>query len=262
MPENLLKWYVETGADEAIGDQPVNRYAEPKAANAEPAVPPTEQVARVAQAAPVARPTLDTLPVGDLSTEARRLAATCNTLGELREALDKFDGCGLKATAKNLVFADGNPTAPLMLVGEAPGAEEDRQGLPFVGASGQLLDKMLAAIGLDRTSVYIANILPWRPPGNRKPTTQETLTCLPFIERHIELVGPKVLVFLGGTSASTLLDTTEGITRLRGKWQTYQAGDQEIPALPTYHPAYLLRQPALKRDSWRDLQALQKRLNG
>jgi len=199
--------------------------------------------------------------MGDVSGDARRLAAACTTLDELKSALEKFDGCGLKATAKNLVFADGNPNASVMLVGEAPGAEEDRQGLPFVGASGQLLDKMLAAIGLDRTSVYIANILPWRPPGNRKPTTQETLTCLPFIARHIELVAPKFLVLLGGTSASTLLDTTEGITRLRGKWQTYEAGTQRIDALPLYHPAYLLRQPAQKRDAWRDLQDLKKRLD-
>lgn len=263
MPENLLKWYVDAGANEAIGDVPINRYAEPVA---EPIAPVATGVSEAPAPAlhappPTPRPSLDTLPVGDLSGDARRIAAACTTLDELRAALEGFDGCGLKATAKSLVFADGNPNAPLMLVGEAPGAEEDRQGLPFVGASGQLLDRMLAAIGLDRTSVYIANILPWRPPGNRKPTTQETLTCLPFIERHIELVAPKLLVLLGGTSVSTLLDTIEGITRLRGKWQTYQAGERQIDTLPTYHPAYLLRQPALKRDAWRDLQDLQKRLN-
>lgn len=253
MLNNLLRWYVEAGADEAIGDHPVNRYAAPKAAPP----PPTRSAANNE----TRRPGLDVLPTGEAPGAARRVAAQCNTLDELRAAIAGFDGCALKATAKSLVFADGNPDADLMLVGEAPGAEEDRQGLPFVGASGQLLDKMLAAIGLDRTSVYIANILPWRPPGNRKPTPQETLTCLPFIERHIALAAPKVLVLLGGTSAGTLLDTTEGITRLRGKWQNYRAGGQDIPALPTYHPAYLLRQPGLKRDAWRDLLEIRKRLD-
>ncbi|HIF08445.1 MAG TPA: uracil-DNA glycosylase [Sneathiellales bacterium] len=250
MPENLLKWYVESGADEAIGDVPINRYTESTSADTPPQT-----------SAPTPRPSLDTLPVGDVSGKARRLAAACTTLDQLKSALEGFDGCGLKATAKSLVFADGNPHATVMLVGEAPGAEEDRQGLPFVGSSGQLLDKMLAAIGLDRESVYIANILPWRPPGNRKPTTEETLTCLPFIERHIELVAPNLLMLLGGTSAGTLLNTTEGITRLRGKWQSYQAGDRQIDTLPTYHPAYLLRQPAQKRDAWRDLLSLRARMN-
>jgi DNA polymerase len=245
MQDDLLEWYIDAGADEAIGDHPVNRWAEPDAVLAQPAAP---------------RPGMDVLPPGNMSGDARRLAAQCQTLDDLRSAIDGFDGCGLKVTAKSLVFADGNPNAGVMLVGEAPGAEEDRQGLPFVGASGQLLDKMLAAIGLDRTSVYISNILPWRPPGNRKPTSQETLTCLPFIERHIELAAPKVLVLLGGTAAGTLLDTTEGITRLRGKWQTYRAGGLEIDALPTYHPAYLLRQPGLKRDAWRDLLEIRRRL--
>ena len=251
MQAELLQWYVDAGADECIGGHPVDRWAEP-------APPPAHPPAR--SAANKARPALDALPPGDMSGDARRLAAECKNLNELRRAIDGFDGCALKATAKSLVFADGNPDADLMLVGEAPGAEEDRQGLPFVGASGKLLDKMLAAIGLDRTSVYISNILPWRPPGNRKPTTQETLTCLPFIERHIELAAPKVLVLLGGTAAGTLLDATEGITRLRGKWQNYRAGALEVATLPTYHPAYLLRQPGLKRDAWRDLLELQKRL--
>ena len=252
MLENLLRWYVDAGADEAIGDHPVNRWAEPDTAPARPAAPTH----------PPTRPGMDVVPPGDMSGDARRLAAGCKTLDELRSAVDGFDGCALKATAKSLVFADGNPNAGVMLVGEAPGAEEDRQGLPFVGASGQLLDKMLAAIGLDRSSVYISNILPWRPPGNRKPTPQETLTCLPFIERHIELAAPEVLVLLGGTAAGTLLDTTEGITRLRGKWQTYRAGGFDVATLPTYHPAYLLRQPGLKRDAWRDLLEIRRRLDG
>ena len=148
----------------------------------------------------------------------------------MRQALEGFEGCGLKATAKHTVFADGNAAANVMFIGEAPGRDEDIQGLPFVGRSGQLLDRMLAAIGLDRTNVYIANILPWRPPGNRNPTTAEMAICLPFIERHIDLANPRLLVFLGGVSAKALLDTSEGIMRLRGRWRSYRVGDREIPA--------------------------------
>ena len=179
--------------------------------------------------------------------------------------MQQFEGCSLKHTAMNLVFGDGNPEASVMFIGEAPGADEDRQGRPFVGVSGQLLDKMIAAIGLDRTSAYITNILPWRPPGNRKPTTNEVTICLPFIRRHIELVAPRVLVLVGGTAASALLGRTEGITRLRGKWLIYHAGEegggQEVPCMPLYHPAYLLRQPALKREAWCDILAIQERLD-
>ena len=179
--------------------------------------------------------------------------------------MQEFEGCSLKHTAMNLVFGDGNPEASIMFIGEAPGADEDRQGRPFVGVSGQLLDKMIAAVGLDRTSVYITNILPWRPPGNRKPTTNEVTICLPFIRRHIELVAPRVLVLVGGTAASALLGRTEGITKLRGKWLNYRPEEEddarEIPCMPLYHPAYLLRQPALKREAWRDILAIQERLN-
>jgi uracil-DNA glycosylase len=175
-----------------------------------------------------------------------------------------FEGCALKHTASNLVFSDGNPEADVMFVGEAPGADEDRQGKPFVGVSGQLLDRMLGAIGMDRESVYISNILPWRPPGNRKPSPAEIMSCLPFIARHIELIKPKVLILVGGTSASSLLDTKEGITRLRGRWVSYKVGTgeniQEIPTMPIFHPAYLLRQPALKREAWKDIRAIRDRL--
>jgi DNA polymerase len=163
----------------------------------------------------------------------------------------------LKKTAMNTVFADGNPEAGLMFVGEAPGAEEDRRGLPFVGRAGMLLDKMLAAIGRDRTSAYISNILPWRPPGNRTPTPNETTICLPFIQRHVELAKPTVIVFLGGTSAATMLDRREGITKLRGRWFDYNG----VAAMPTYHPAYLLRQPALKQLSWRDFLEIRKKMD-
>jgi DNA polymerase len=191
---------------------------------------------------------------------AREAAATASSLEELRAILERFDGCALKATASRLVFADGNPEGRLMFVGEAPGRDEDIQGLPFVGASGQLLDRMLAAIGLDRTSVYIANIVPWRPPGNRTPTPQESQTCLPFLRRQIELVDPDVLVCLGGPSAQTLLAVKEGIMRTRGRWLGFQTGTREIRAIATFHPAFLLRSPLQKRIAWRDFLAIKKAL--
>jgi DNA polymerase len=192
---------------------------------------------------------------------ARELAAAATTLDELREAVAGFNGCNLKFTAKSTVFADGNPQARLMLVGEAPGRDEDIEGRPFVGRSGQLLDRMLAAIGLDRTSVYIANVIPWRPPGNRTPTPHETQICRPFIERQIELVNPQVLVHLGGASAKTLLDTSEGILRLRGNWRSYRmASGEVIPAMPTLHPAYLLRTPNHKKLAWRDFLEVKAKL--
>jgi DNA polymerase len=191
---------------------------------------------------------------------AREAAGAAANLDELRAMLDKFDGCALKATASRLVFADGNPQARVMFVGEAPGRDEDIQGLPFVGRSGQLLDRMLAAIGLDRTQVYIANIVPWRPPGNRTPTPQESQICLPFIQRQIELADPDVLVCLGGPSAQTLLGLKEGITKTRGRWFTFNTGTREIRAMPTFHPAFLLRSPLQKRFAWRDFLAISKAL--
>ena len=191
---------------------------------------------------------------------AREAAKSAKTLDELRDILQKFDGCALKPSATQLVFADGNPRARVMLVGEAPGRDEDLEGLPFVGRSGKLLDRMLAAIGLDRTKVYIANIVPWRPPGNRTPTPQESQICLPFIRRQIELADPDILVCLGQPSTQTLLGTREGITRTRGRWFKFDTGRREIRALPTYHPAFLLRSPLQKRLAWRDFLALKKAL--
>jgi DNA polymerase len=193
-------------------------------------------------------------------TSAREAAKTAATLDELRETLLRFDGCALKTTAKQLVFADGNPRSKVMLVGEAPGAEEDREGLPFVGRSGKLLDQMLRAIGLDRTSVYIANIVPWRPPGNRTPTPQESAICLPFIKRQIELADPDILVCLGKPSMQTLLGIKEGIRSVRGRWYDFDTGTRTIKALVTFHPAYLLRSPLEKRHAWRDMLALRKAL--
>jgi DNA polymerase len=191
---------------------------------------------------------------------AREAVRGADSLDALRQIMQGFQGCALKLTAKQLVFADGNPQARVMFVGEAPGREEDLEGLPFVGRSGQLLDRMLAAIGLDRTSAYIANIIPWRPPGNRTPTPQESAICLPFIRRQIELVDPDLLVSLGGPSAQTLLGVKEGILKARGRWLPYHTGTREIRAIATLHPAYLLRQPVQKRLAWRDFLAVQAAL--
>ena len=191
---------------------------------------------------------------------AREAAATAESLDALRATLAAFEGCNLRFTATNLVFGDGNPQARVMFVGEAPGLDEDLQGVPFVGRSGQLLDRMLLAIGLDRTRAYIANVIPWRPPGNRTPTPQETQICLPFIQRQIELVNPDVLVTLGNPSTQTLLATREGIMKTRGKWFDYDTGTRTIRALATFHPAYLLRSPSYKRMSWQDLRAIAKEL--
>jgi DNA polymerase len=191
---------------------------------------------------------------------AREAARTAASLDDLRKLLDGFEGCALRATATQLVFADGNPQARVMFVGEAPGYEEDISGTPFVGRSGKLLDRMMAAIGLDRGSAYIANVVPWRPPGNRTPTPQETAICLPFIRRQIELANPDVLVCLGGPAAQTLLGTKDGITRTRGRWFPYDTGTREIRALATFHPAFLLRSPLQKRFAWRDFLAIKKAL--
>ena len=191
---------------------------------------------------------------------AREAARSAASLDELRKILDGFDGCALKGTASQLVFADGNPQARVMFVGEAPGRDEDIEGLPFVGRSGKLLDLMLAAVGLDRTKVYIANIVPWRPPGNRTPTPVETQTCLPFMLRQIELVDPDILVTMGNPSTQTLLQVTDGITRTRGRWFPFNSGAREIKAMPTFHPAFLLRSPLQKRFAWRDFLAIKKAL--
>lgn len=186
---------------------------------------------------------------------AQKAAANAGTLEELYQAICNFEGCDLKTTATHTVFCDGNPKSKIMLVGEAPGADEDRLGKPFVGVSGQLLDRMFAAIGFDRNSIYISNIIPWRPPGNRNPTPEETAMCLPFIQRHIALVNPDVLVFIGGVSAKTLLDSADGISKLRGRWTPYQNPftQKEIKGFALFHPAYLLRSPSQKRLAWFDL---------
>lgn len=269
----LLDWYMAAGVDETIAEQPVDRFAAaataPEASSAgntgvvREAQTPLAPAGGTAPAVPRPAPKPPQLQSRDAAVQtAQDIAAGCATLDDLRAAFEAFDGCPLKETAMSFVFADGNPDARLMFIGEAPGAEEDRQGLPFVGPAGRLLDKMLAAIQLDRTQAYITNILPWRPPGNRNPTDAEIAACLPFLERHIALAKPDLLVFVGGTAAKTLLRRTEGIMRLRGKWMTYEptSGDA-VPARALLHPAYLLRQPAQKRETWNDLLDIRSRLD-
>jgi DNA polymerase len=253
---DLLDFYLEAGADALLGEEPVDRFAEVTPAPRAAAAPKAP-----AQRPVVAAPALAPAAPDAAAMEAREAAKSAATLHELRAILERFEGCALKATASRLVFADGNPQARLMLVGEAPGRDEDIEGLPFVGRSGKLLDRMLAAIGLDRTSVYIANVVPWRPPGNRTPTPQETQVCLPLITRQIELADPDVLVCLGGPSAQTLLGQS-GITKIRGRWFTFHSGAREIRAMPTFHPAFLLRSPLQKRFAWRDFLAIKKALSG
>src|SRR5271165_2189508 len=257
--QQLLAFYLEAGVDCALAEEPVNRLAEPEIAPKRAEVAPAQPV-RPAPV-PLSLPPGETPPAPDAAiASAREAARTAPTLADLRELMERFDGCALKATAARLVFADGNPEARIMFVGEAPGRDEDIEGLPFVGRSGKLLDRMIGAIGLDRTKAYIANVIPWRPPGNRTPTPQETLVCLPFIQRQIELVNPDVLVTLGNPSTQTLLSTREGIMKTRGRWFKYDTGTREIPALATFHPAYLLRSPSYKRLSWQDLRAIAKAL--
>ena len=257
---DLLDFYAEAGVDALVGEEPVNRFAAveapaPATRTVRDVVPSPHREANGPAAALVPQ------ALDEAAIAARAGAKSAKTLDELRGILEKFDGCALKTTATQLVFADGSPSARLMFVGEAPGRDEDIEGLPFVGRSGKLLDRMLAAIGLDRTSVYIANIVPWRPPGNRTPTPQESQICLPFILRQIELADPDILACLGGPSAQALLGIKEGITKTRGRWFTFETGKREIRALPTFHPAFLLRSPLQKRFAWRDFLAIKKALD-
>ena len=295
-----LKWQIEAGADEAIAETALDRFAAPRP-KAEAASPSKAGAASLSKAetapmpaaaaevahfnqGPVTVPTLQAPstplasnlgeppppPVRPMApalasraateSDARERAGSAQSLEDLRAALEAFDGCPLKATATKLVFGDGNPKAPVMFVGEAPGEDEDRQGVPFVGVSGRLLDRMVGWIGLDRTAFYIANSIYWRPPGNRTPTPGEIAACQPFLRRQIELIGPRILVLVGGAAASALLGRAEGIGKLRGKWHVYDPDGLAIPALAIYHPAYLLRSPGQKREAWRDLLTLQDRL--
>lgn len=233
----LLSWYVDMGVDEALATAPLNRF------QGDP--PPSGPAKGEAAGHGVIGP-----------------AVPAATLDELRSAVDNFHGCALRTDANRTVFADGNPEAGLMLIGEAPGREEDRVGLPFVGAAGKLLDQMLAAIGRDRTSAYITNVVFWRPLNNRTPTDEEMAACLPFVLTHVALVRPRAILVLGAAAARVLLGTRLGISKLRGQWQEISVADlPPVPVLPTFHPAFLLRQPARKADAWEDLRRLKRRLD-
>ena len=284
---DLLKFHIEADCADVLDNVPVNHFAEPEFAPPEPvtseASPPYSglQESAGAFAAPASPASLaspavtsgvaSSVVAAQINTAATQngsagdgatLAKNATTLDALAAALDSFEGCGLKKTAKSTVFSDGVSSARVMLVGEAPGQDEDRSSKPFVGRSGQLLDAMMASIGLSRdTNLYIANVIAWRPPGNRAPSVDELEICKPFILRQIELAAPEIIVLVGGTSAKTLLNTDTGITRLRGKWQTLEIGGRAIPALPFFHPAYVLRRPEPKADIWADLCGLKQKLD-
>ena len=285
---DLLKLHIEAECADVLDKMPANHFAEPEFASPElityeaslpysgmqessgtlptPSSPgsqpqPPNSSSRVPSSVVVAQ--IDTAATQNgAAGDGETLAKNAKTLDALAAALDSFEGCGLKKTAKSTVFSDGVSSARVMLVGEAPGQDEDRSGKPFVGRSGQLLDAMMASIGLSRdTNLYIANVIPWRPPGNRAPSINELDICKPFILRQIELAAPEIIVLVGGTSAKTLLNTETGITRLRGKWQTLEIGGRAIPALPFFHPAYVLRRPETKADIWADLCGLKQKLD-
>ncbi len=249
-----LDWYRTAGVDIAVGDVPVDRFAASVAAPRKAQIRPLPAAIAPATSPPAPAPVV----VNADPSDTRELAARANTLGDLRAAMDAYNGCSLKLRATQLCFADGNPEAEIMLVGEGPGEEEDRTGLPFVGKAGRLLDKMLAAIGLDRTKVFIANMVPWRPPGNRNPTPDELALCAPFLHRQVELVAPKIVVTLGNVPTQSLFATNQGITRLRGQWKTLSIGNWSGPVLPTLHPAFLLRTPAAKAQAWKDMLSLRQ----
>jgi uracil-DNA glycosylase len=246
----MLDWYRAMGVDEAIGEDPVDCFA---AFDLKPAPRPAPEPRRTASPPRVA-------PRAASAGSTRGIGAEVSTLLELQELVARFDGCSLKRTAKSLCFARGSEQARIMMIGEAPGRDEDLQGKPFVGRAGQLLDRMLAAIGLSESQVYITNTVYWRPPGNRTPTPEEIEACAPFLARQIELLSPSVLVLLGGAAAKTILGVSEGIMRLRGKWLSYACAGRDLPTLATLHPAYLLRNPEQKRLAWRDLLTLQAAL--
>jgi uracil-DNA glycosylase family 4 len=263
----LLEWYAEAGVDEAIDDKPVDHFAAPvktEAKSVAATVPaqPTNRSANPKVEVPVMRTaTAPVVAASVAQATARILADQCNTLEELREAVMNFDGCGLKKTASKTVFSDGNPNAKVMIIGEAPGEQEDIQGIPFCGPSGKLLDKVLASIGLTRAeNLYISNTVFWRPPGNRQPSPEEAASCLPFVEKHIALINPKMLLLAGGTATMALLKMDTAVSKLRGKFYEYSNPylTSPLPVLITYHPSYLLRSPGQKRLAWQDMLLIKR----
>lgn len=282
---SALKWQVDRGADEAIGEEPVNRFARVQVAdqgaanqgptNQGPGIQAPEHAeAPAPQTSPPKPPSQSTTPPsqpaqarpgnGLAAASGYEIAAAAKNLDDIEAALKNFDGCPLSQTATNLVYCDGPPDARIIFIGEAPGMEEDRQGRPFVGPAGKLLDRMLGAINLDRSQALITNTLFWRPPGNRNPTPDEVAACLPFVERTIEIVDPEMIIMVGGTAAKTLLARTEGIMKLRGKWFEFETAGMvhPIPARAIFHPAFLLRTQGQKRATWRDLIEIRHRLDG
>ena len=248
---NIMNWYILSGIEDICADEPYNALqdaAKPaKTQNQEDIRPATTLLAQENKAA---------------CLNARELCQEAQTLDDLRALLENFDGCGLKFSANSTVFGSGNPQAEVMFIGEAPGADEDRQGEPFVGRSGQLLNKMISAIGLRREDCYITNVLPWRPPGNRQPTDAEVAVCLPFLRRRIELIKPKIIFLLGASAANAVLDNTDSISSLRGHFIDYRMNDEKvIPTLSSYHPAFLLRSSAQKSKAWSDFLRLRRKLN-
>jgi len=253
-----LDWYRAVGVDFAVGEDPVDRFA----ASAAPSRARPIQAPEAPAAAPTAQPAAPVaISLAADPTETTALAAAAQTLDELRAVMNGYEGCLLKKRATQLVFADGNPEAEIMLIGEGPGEQEDLQGKPFVGRAGQLLDRMLGAIGLDRSKVYIANMVPWRPPGNRDPSPEEMALCTPFLLRQVELVAPKFLVTLGNVPTKSLFQTQNGITRMRGQWRDLTINSHQARALATLHPAYLLRTPASKALAWRDMLSLKQAID-
>ena len=289
----LLEFYTASGVDCALEDTPQDRFAETAlalVARNTPVAPqsiskPLQTPLPVTGNQPVseaqsgqsveaaaasrgfdeapARPVqrVEKVPVEEIVAAAKALAENANSLEELQIALSSFDGCNLKRLAKNTVFADGNPKAKIMVVGEAPGRDDEYYGLPFSGPAGQFLNQMLGSIGLDRTSVYFAHIVPWRPPGELRPTANVTKMCRPFIERQIELVDPDILVLVGEAAAKNLTGQSENIVQLRGRWTTYKCNDRDMLVMPIFHPDYLLRAPAQKRLAWQDLLTIKRKLD-
>lgn len=269
----MLQWYADAGVDEAMEDAPVDYFAltaadakpKPRAATATPAAAAAAQTPAASVAPRAAAPAQLAKNTASIIEAAHTAAAACTTLAELKAAIEAFEDCPLKKLATQSVFADGTAGAPVMLIGEAPDADDDRQGLPFCGASGQMLDKMLAAIGLSREeNAYLTNMVFWRPPGNRAPNADEIEICRPFVEKHIALAQPKLLILVGGIAASGLLGETAGISRLRGKTHQYRNPllDSSIEAHALFHPTYLMQQPAHKALAWKDLLAIKQSLAG
>ncbi|MBT6033354.1 MAG: uracil-DNA glycosylase [Kordiimonadaceae bacterium] len=258
-PANMLKWYIECGVDECISENETNWFDEASEIQVIQKVSTTSS----SEKKPISRPVSKAPLVSnkEIISNAEKLVAQCTSLEALNEAILSFEDCSLKNTASNTVYCDGNPQSDIMVIGEAPGVDEDRDGKPFIGECGQLLNKMFAAINMTRENdFYITNLVPWRPPGNRKPTSAECDICLPFLKRHIELFNPKMIILVGGTSANALLDNNIGITKLRGKWQEYEMDGKQIPIVSILHPEYLIRQPNCKKQTWHDLLSIKERI--